>query len=84
MIRVSIGPHEKLMMHTHPAMGAVLVHLTDQKIRIRLADGTTRDSNYSAKQVNWVDLVSAHQDENLGDATAKFIRVELKLAVLAH
>jgi hypothetical protein len=84
VIRVSIGPHEKLMMHTHPAMGAVLVHLTDQKIRIRLADGTTRDSNYSAKQVNWVDLVSAHQDENLGDATAKFIRVELKLAVLAH
>jgi quercetin dioxygenase-like cupin family protein len=80
VIRVSIGPHEKLLQHTHPATGAVLVHLTDQDMRLTLADGTTRNSRYPAKQVRWVEPGAAHQDENLSDTTLRFIRVELKLA----
>ncbi len=81
VIRVSIGPREKLLMHTHPATGAVLVHLTDQTMRLTLSDGTIRDSNYAAKQVRWVAPGMAHQDENLSDAPLRFIRIELKLAV---
>jgi quercetin dioxygenase-like cupin family protein len=81
VIRVSIGPHEKLRLHKHPDTGAVLVHLTDQNMRLTLADGTTRDSRYAAKQVRWVDPGIAHQDENLSDAPLRFIRIELKLAV---
>jgi quercetin dioxygenase-like cupin family protein len=80
-IRVSIGPHEKLLLHKHPDAGAVLVHLTDQDMRLTLSDGTVRDSRYPAKQVRWVGPGAAHQDENLSDAPLKFIRIELKLAV---
>ncbi len=80
VIRVSIGPHEKLLLHKHPDTGAVLVHLTDQNMRLTLSDGTTRDSRYPAKQVRWVEPGAAHQDENLSDTPLRFIRIELKLA----
>lgn len=81
VIRVSLGPHEKLRMHTHPVTGAVLVHLTDQNMRLTFADGTSRDSRYAARQVRWVEPGVAHQDENASDKPLTFIRVELKLAV---
>jgi len=80
VIRVSMAPHEKLRMHTHPDTGAVLVHLTDQNLRLTLSDGTVRSSVYAAKQVRWVDPGTAHQDENLSNAPLRFIRIELKLA----
>ena len=80
VLRVGIGPHEKLRQHTHPSTGAVLVHLTDQNLRLTLADGTTRDSRYPAKQVRWVEPGAAHQDENVSDAPLRFIRIELKFA----
>jgi len=80
VIRVNIGPHEKLKLHKHPDTGAVLVHLTDQNMRLTLADGTTRDSRYPAKTVRWVEPGVAHQDENRNDVPLRFIRIELKLA----
>lgn len=80
VIRVSIAPHEKLRQHTHPRTGAVLVHLTDQNMHLTMADGTTRDSRYAAKQVRWVEPGIAHQDENVSDAPLRFIRIELKFA----
>ena len=79
-IRVNIAAHEKLRQHTHPATGAVLVHLTDQNMRLTLADGTVRASQYRAKQVRWVEPGIAHQDENMRDQPLKFIRIELKFA----
>ena len=80
VLRVTIGPHEKLKRHTHPATGAVLVHLTDQNLRLTLADGSTRDNQYRAKQVRWVEPAGEHQDENLSDKPLEFLRVELKYA----
>jgi quercetin dioxygenase-like cupin family protein len=80
VLRASIGPHEKLALHTHPATGAVLIHLTDQHLRQTLADGTVRESRYAAGQSHWADAAPAHQDENLSDAPLRFIRVELKRA----
>lgn len=80
VLRVSIGPHEKLRMHTHPATGAVLIHLTDQDMRLTLSDGTVRASRYAAKTVRWVEPGIEHQDENLSDKPLKFIRIELKFA----
>ncbi len=81
VLRVNIGAHEKLRMHTHPNTGAILVQLTDQNLRLTLSDGTTRDSRYAAKRVRWVDPGIAHQDENLSGTPLTFIRIELKLAV---
>ncbi|HLI86729.1 MAG TPA: hypothetical protein VKV17_22680 [Bryobacteraceae bacterium] len=80
VLRVSIGPHEKLPLHTHPAAGAVLVHLTDQHLRLTLANGEVRESRYAAGQIHWADPAPAHQDENLSDTPLRFIRVELKYA----
>ncbi len=78
VLRVSIGPHEKLAFHEHPATGAVLVHLTDQHLRLTLADGTSRETHYAVGQVHWADPAAAHQDENLSDTELRFVRVELK------
>jgi quercetin dioxygenase-like cupin family protein len=78
VLRVTIGPREKLRLHTHPDTGAVLVYLTDQNMRITVADGTARPSRYPAKTVRWVEPGPAHQDENLSDAPLRFVRVELK------
>ena len=80
VLRVTIGPHEKLRLHTHPPTGAVLVQLTAQNLRLTLADGTSRLSKYPEGTVRWVEPGAAHQDENLSDTPLKFIRVELKLA----
>ena len=80
VLRVTIGPHEKLRQHTHPQTGAVLVQLTDQNLRLTLADGTSRLSKYPARMVRWVEPAAAHQDENLADTPLKFLRIELKLA----
>jgi quercetin dioxygenase-like cupin family protein len=81
VLRVTIGPHERLAMHTHPQTGAVLVQLTDQNLRLTTSDGTARISHYAAGEVRWVGPGAAHQDENLSEAPLKFIRVELKSAV---
>lgn len=81
VLRVTIGPHEKLALHKHPETGAVLVHLSDQNLRLTSADGTVRESRYKAGQIHWAPPAAAHQDENLSDEPLRFIRVELKRAV---
>jgi beta-alanine degradation protein BauB len=77
-IRLTVGPHEKLKMHTHPATGAVVVYLTDQDMRQYHADGTSRESHNKAGTVRWVEPDAAHQDENLGDKPFRIVRIELK------
>jgi quercetin dioxygenase-like cupin family protein len=79
-IRLSIAPHEKLMMHKHPDTWAVIVHLTDQDMRQFHAGGEARESHYKAGQVRWVPADTAHQDENLGSGSMRLIRVEVKQA----
>lgn len=82
VLRVTIGPHQKLRQHTHPNTYAVLVQLTDQNLRLTSADGSARVSKYAAGLARWVEPPgAAHQDENLADTPLNFIRVELKLAV---
>jgi quercetin dioxygenase-like cupin family protein len=80
VLRVYIGPHEKLKMHKHPAANAVLVQLNDQNLRLISAGGQARESKYPAGMVRWVEAGAAHQDENLSDQPLRFIRVELKLS----
>lgn len=80
VLRVTLGPHEKIGRHTHPQTGAVLVHLTDQNLRLTQADGSTSEHHYKAGQVRWVAAGGPHQDENLSDAPLRFLRIELKFA----
>jgi hypothetical protein len=80
VIRVNIGPHEKLRMHQHTDTKAILVHLTDQNMRLTRADGTSSENRYAAGHARWVESTGVHQDENLSDTPLRFLRVELKLA----
>jgi beta-alanine degradation protein BauB len=79
-IALTVGPHEKLKMHKHPATGAVIVYLTDQDMRQYHTNGPPRESHYKAGVVRWAEPDAAHQDENLSDKPFRIIRVEVKQA----
>ena len=79
-IRLTVGPHEKLKFHKHPATGAVIVYLTDQNMRQYHADGTSRESRYKAGTVRWAPPDASHQDQNLSDKPFSLVRIELKQA----
>lgn len=75
VLRVHYGPHEKSVLHSHPA--SVVVYLTDGKIKFTDAEGKTQDAvaktgqtAYSAPQV--------HNPENVGDTPFEAIVIELK------
>jgi len=75
VLRVHYGPHEKSVMHSHPA--SVAVFLTDGKIRFTDANGKTQDVIGKAGQVQ-VTPAEIHNPENTGDTPFDAIVVELK------
>lgn len=75
ILRVHYGPHEKSVMHSHPA--SVVVYLTDGTTRFHFPNGKFEDvkgkageTNYSAPQV--------HNPENIGNSAFDAIVIELK------
>ncbi len=75
VLRVHYGPHEKSVMHSHPA--TVAVFLSDAKGQFTFPDGKkqdytskTGDSQYTPAQT--------HLPENTGDTPLDLIVVELK------
>jgi quercetin dioxygenase-like cupin family protein len=79
-IALTVGPHEKLKMHKHPATYAVVIYLTDQNMRQFHEGGKTTESHNKAGSVRWTPPDVAHQDENLSDQPFRLIRVEIKQA----
>ena len=73
VIRVRIGPHEKLPMHeiTTPR---VLVLLTDEHLKVTLPNGETRQENHKAGETSWLQA-QRHEGENLSDSPIEFIAV---------
>jgi len=75
VLRVVYGPHEKSVMHEHPALAGVFT--TDSHFKFAMADGTTQE-----RQGKRGDAISApaekHNPENVGEATAQAILVEFK------
>ena len=80
VIRVHVGPHEKLAQHKHPDTKSVTVYFTDYNVKVTDAAGKSSQASYKAKQVRFSDSTGAHQEENLGDAPVELLRVELKQA----
>ena len=80
VIRFTLEPHEKGVMHTHPPTGAILVALTAQNTHQLLSDGTARDNQHKAGEVWWGAPNIAHQDENMLSTRTVLIRIELKQA----
>ncbi|MDP8988683.1 MAG: hypothetical protein M3N41_01210 [Acidobacteriota bacterium] len=80
VIRIHVGPHEKLSLYKHPDTKAVVVYLTDYNAKVTGAGGESSQLSYKAKQVRFVDASGAHQEENVSGSPAELIRVELKQA----
>ncbi len=75
VLRIKYGPHEKSVMHGHPA--GVGIFLTESTGRFTYPDGTTEDIVGTPGQVVLFDAVE-HLPENLGDQPLEVIFVELK------
>ena len=75
VLRVNYGPHEKSVMHSHPANFAVF--MTDAHVRFTLPDGKTVESTVKGGETKW-DAGGKHLPENLGDTLLEVIVVELK------
>ncbi len=75
VLRIKYGPHEKSVMHAHPAN--VAVYLTDGRAKMTLPDGKTGETNLKAGQVKWADK-EKHLPENVGTAPFELILVELR------
>ena len=75
VLRITYGPHEKSVMHSHPA--GVVVYLTDARGRFTLAGGKTEDRTVKAGTVAWTEATS-HMPENVSDKGFEVIQVELK------
>ncbi len=75
IVKVHYGPHEKSVMHSHPA--GVAVFLTDSKARFTFPDGKTQDVTTKAGDAQYTPAVT-HLPENLDDKGMDVILVELK------
>jgi quercetin dioxygenase-like cupin family protein len=75
VLRVHYGPHEKSVMHEHPA--SVAVYMTDGHTRFTLADGTSQNVDGKAEDASWADA-GKHLPENVGDQPFEAVVIELK------
>jgi len=75
ILRARYGPHEKSVMHEHPA--SVAVYMTDGHTKFTLADGTSQENNAKARDTTWADA-GKHLPENLGDKPMEVVVIELK------
>jgi quercetin dioxygenase-like cupin family protein len=75
VLRITYGPHEKSVMHEHPAN--VAVALTDVNGKFTLPDGKTVGELMKAGTVQW-DAGGTHLPENVSDQPLELILVELK------
>jgi len=75
VLRITYGPHEKSVMHGHPA--SVAVFLTDGQVKFTLPNGKTDERSWKAGQTMWVDA-GKHLPENLSEKPMELLLVELK------
>ena len=75
ILRVHYGPHEKSVMHSHPA--TVAVFLTDAKGQFAYPDGKKEDFAAKAGEAQYA-AATTHLPENTGDTGLDLIVVELK------
>ena len=75
VLRIQYGPHEKSVMHSHPA--SVVVSLADQDAKFTLPGGKTTEQHMKAGDVAWA-APETHLTENLGDKPLDVILVEVK------
>ena len=75
ILKVHYGPHERSILHSHPA--TVAVFLTDATARMILPDGKTQDTKVKAGETQY-SPATTHLPENAGEAGMDLIVIELK------
>jgi quercetin dioxygenase-like cupin family protein len=75
VLRISYGPGEKSVMHSHP--NAVAVYLSDGMTRMTTPDGKSQDITVKAGGTTWTPA-GTHLPQNVGDKPFELILVELK------
>src|SRR5713226_2085757 len=75
VIRAHYGPHEKSVMHSHPA--SLAVFQTDGRVKFTYPGGKTEERDLKAGQVAWNAAVK-HLPENLTDQDMEVIVIEFK------
>lgn len=75
VLHVHYGPHEKSVMHSHPA--DVAVFLTDAQGKFTYPDGKTESFSAKAGQAQYFEPVT-HLPENSSDKPFDLVLVELK------
>jgi beta-alanine degradation protein BauB len=75
VLRAKYGPHEKSVMHEHPA--SVAVFMTDSHVKFNLPDGTSQDVISKAHDATSSDA-GKHLPQNLGDKPLEVMVIELK------
>jgi quercetin dioxygenase-like cupin family protein len=75
VLRWTIAPHEKSVMHEHPAN--IAVYLTDADVKITFPDGKTAERHLKAGQVYSSPAVK-HEAENIGNKPIEMVQIELK------
>jgi len=75
ILKAHYGPHEKSVMHSHPATAAVF--LTDGNGQFTFPDGKTQTFNVKAGDAQYEAAVT-HLPENTSDTAMDVIVIELK------
>jgi quercetin dioxygenase-like cupin family protein len=75
ILKVHYGPHEKSVMHSHPA--AVAVFLSTGSGRFTFPDGKTQDFTFKSGDVQY-NPATTHLPENTGDQAFDLVVIELK------
>jgi len=75
VLRVTYGPHEKSVMHSHPF--GVIVYLTDAHVRFHLPGGKSEVRNAKAGTAD-MTAEETHLPENLAAKPMEAILIELK------
>jgi uncharacterized RmlC-like cupin family protein len=75
VLRITYGPHEKSVMHWHPASLAIM--LNDNHARFTFPDGKSEEMRAKPGETQWIPA-GQHLPENLSDRSLEVILVELK------
>ena len=77
VLRLKLGPHESSAVHEHT--NTVAVALTDARVKVTNADGTTQDRGLQAGQVVFQPAGGpAHTEQNVSEQPLEVVVVELK------
>ncbi len=72
---LELKPRQPTVMHSHPEYVGYM--LSDAKLRVKYASGVSEDRDYTTGQAAY-RAAQEHTIENVGDAMARILMVEIK------